>query len=135
MDSFERATLLQVLRRVYQNGTAMEIQTWGPTWLPWWKRQVNRILKYLRLPFHDPGNYYECRARRLSELELTRIRSVLFELTPEARCRRCNSPNLDADPAGYYCDAEDACGAPLLCLDHHEKPAEYVWSEPTRSVG
>lgn len=99
-------------------------EVWGPTALTRW---VNRLVRYFRLPYHDYSNYREVRERRLSELESERIRKILFELVPVPRCRRCNSPNLEADPAGYYCDAEDATGAPLMCLDHEGKPAGYTW--------
>ncbi len=129
MDQYERASLIQVLQRVLRNGTAMDNHVWGETHLPRWKRWVNRVVRYLGIPFHDYGNYREIRVRYLSELEQERVRSVLFELSPKPQCKRCGSFNLEADPAGYYCDAEDHTGAPLLCLDHEGKPAG--WRPPS----
>lgn len=131
-----RASLIQVLRRVLQNGTAMDSHVWGPTHLSRWKRWINRLVKYLGIPFVDYGNWREIRVRRVSELEAERIRSVLFELCPKPRCKRCGGFNLDADPAGYYCDAEDHTGAALMCLDHegHEwKPRSAGSESPTPS--
>lgn len=36
------------------------------------------------------------------------------------KCRVCGSENLQPDPGGYYRDAEDRYGAPLLCTDHEK---------------
>jgi hypothetical protein len=89
------------------------------TGLPWWKRQVNRVTAWLggdKLPFTDPLNYSA--VVRVSLETITRpalIDDAMRELAPDPRCRKCGSDDLEADPAGYYCDAVDYRGAPLLC--------------------
>lgn len=128
MDEYIRADLIKILRRVRNHGTCMTYETWGPTWLPRWKRWINRIVAYLGIPFHDYGNYKSVKVRRLSELEDERICDLLFQLSPRPQCQRCGSFNVEADPAGYYCDAEDHLGAPLMCLDHEGKPPGWKFS-------
>lgn len=41
----------------------------------------------------------------------------LEQYAPRPKCKHCGGSNLDADPAGYYCDADTWDGAPLLCVD------------------
>jgi hypothetical protein len=119
-----KTAVLAVLRRS-QHGFA---QTHGSscsteTGLPWWKRAVNRLTKKFggdTPPFTDPVNYWKVEELPLSCVaNESLIHEAMRELAPESKCRRCGGTNLDCDPAGYYQDALDYNGAPLLCLDCH----------------
>lgn len=117
VNTVREALLIRVLQEVATRGWALEFCNAGPSWLPRWKRWVNRILKYLGMPFHDGGNERWTKTRHLTEMEREAVWSFLATIVPEPKCRVCGGINLDADPAGYYCHAEDFRGAPLLCLD------------------
>lgn len=111
----EREVLVRTLRRS-KRGLVNVWGSWGPSGLPRWKRWVNQLASYFGIPYTDPGNFTHTEVQYLSEGETEVIDGILFQLSPPPRCRNCGGSNLDADPAGYYRDAEDHRGAPLLCL-------------------
>jgi hypothetical protein len=45
----------------------------------------------------------------------------LSEYAPKPTCKHCGGHYLEADPAGYYYDAERWDGAPLMCVGSCKK--------------
>jgi hypothetical protein len=86
--------------------------------LSWWKRWVNSWRIWDRRPFEDPLNHRHVTVVEIKTMfNLSKIEQFMRENFEKPKCKYCGSENLDADPAGYYCDATDWNGAPLLCLD------------------
>lgn len=111
----EQKVIIRTLRRA-RRGMAYCTGSWGPTQLSWWRRQVNKIARYFGIPYRDPGNFKHVEVQFLSETEDAVVVAVLARLCSAPVCSHCGGTDLDVDPAGYYCDAVDHVGAPLLCL-------------------
>jgi hypothetical protein len=118
----QRKIAMRALQKARQQGFALvEDRMSISTALFWWQRLLNFSMKCLgaqREPFKDAYNFRDITVQPVEEVAcLKGLDGVLDLLTPEPVCSTCGGKHLAADPAGYYWDAEDWRGAPLLCLD------------------
>jgi hypothetical protein len=120
MTEQERKAVLKVLQEARANGIAYsqdKCSCWSD--LPVWKRIVNWLFTWAdRFPFKDTANYHEVELRYIMNIVDHRyIDSAMIMLSDEPVCKRCGGYRLGPDPSGYYIDARDWRGAPLICLD------------------
>lgn len=116
MTDQQRDLVLRILRDAYDNGIAQRVNQCGfPNGLPMWKRLINWSFRRAdQQPFRDQNNFdFTCRGWPFDRT----LEAVLRELSPEPKCKKCGSTRFTSDPAGYYKDAVNWRGAPLLCLD------------------
>lgn len=104
------------LQSVYQDGVVVREGRWSSqTGLRWWQRAINWCCQKIGAPYRDPYNYSVTSNNPLSNRDKTEIAAFLQKYVPEPRCHHCGGTRLSADPGGYYFDAEDWRGAPLIC--------------------
>jgi len=104
------------LQSVYQDGVVVHEGCWSSsTGLRRWQRIINWFCKKIGAPYRDPMNYSVATNNPLSNEDRRDIAAFLQKYTDEPRCGICGGVNLAADPSGYYFDAVDWRGAPLLC--------------------
>lgn len=121
-----REAVHRVLCRVEQDGLVGTELCWSAsTGLKWWQRAINALTKWMGADapaFTDPKNFCRIYAVPLGSVaDPSLIEEAMRDLAPEVRCRVCGSTDLTCDPAGYYCDAVDWRGAPLLCLNKNHR--------------
>ncbi len=104
------------LQSVYQDGVVTHegccSQASG---LRWWQRLINWTCAKIGAPYRDPLNYWITSNNPISDRDKREIAAFLQKYTPDPRCCHCGDTRLAADPGGYYFDAVDWRGAPLLC--------------------
>ncbi len=108
------------LQSVYQDGVVVrEGQYSTRCGLRWWQRLINWFCRKIGAPYRDPFNYSVTSNNPLGSDDRKDIAAFLQKYTPDPRCRICGGVRLAADHGGYYFDAVDWRGAPLLCERCH----------------
>jgi hypothetical protein len=121
VDPHVRAAVLAVLRKAKFGFIDVVHCQHAMTGLSWWQRVANRVARWIGAdtpPFTHPGNCTQYRHVPLADVASPDlINRAMIDLAPDPICRLCGGSNWDPDPAGYFCDAVEYNGAPLLCLD------------------
>jgi hypothetical protein len=119
----DKEAVLAVLRQS-QFGFAKTYARWSTgTSLTRFQRLFNWLAKKLgadQTPFTDQFNFSRCEVLSLKSVaNVEAINEAMRELADSPVCKVCGSKNLVPDPAGYYCDAVNYDGGPLMCMIEH----------------